>query len=62
MDRTKIKQGRTHPYKTHNSEGTFKVAEVYKATNSQSWFVVGFDKVKKRNITVRPSQVFVLKP
>ena len=57
MDRTRIKQGRTYAYKTHNSQGTFKVAEVYQSTTSKSWFVVGLDKAKKRDITVRPSQV-----
>lgn len=57
MDRTKIKQGRTYPYATHNSVGTFKVAEVYQHTVTKSWFVVGMDKNKKRDITVRPSQV-----
>lgn len=62
MDRTKIKQGRTYAYQTYNSQGTFKVGEVYKHDTTRSWFVIGVDKAKKREITVRPSQVFVLTP
>ena len=61
MDRQKIKQSKTYGYKTHNTEGWFKVEEVYQTVNSgrggNSWFVVGFDKEKGKNVTVRPSQV-----
>lgn len=62
MDHAKIKQGKTYGYKTHNTEGRLKVGEVYQTVKSEngggnSWFVIGFDKVKGRDVTVRPSQI-----
>ncbi len=57
MKREQIKEGRKYSYRTHNSHGTFVVGQVYRDENTHSWWVIGFDKFKQRNITVRPSQI-----
>ena len=66
MEIEKITEGKNLAYKTHNSEGTLKVGQVYKIQpgkkqGGNSWFVIGFDKVKQRDITVRPSQLSTIK-
>lgn len=57
MDREKIKLDKTYSYATPSSTGKFKVSDVY-ADNNNSYWVLGFDKAKQKDIKVRPGQVF----
>lgn len=59
MEREKIKVGKTYGYATPSSTGTFKVSDVYQDGNN-SWWVSGFDKAKKKDIPVRPAQVYAV--
>ena len=57
MDRDKIKLDKTYTYATPSSTGKFKTTEIYQDGND-SWWVLGFDKTKNKDIKVRPGQVF----
>lgn len=56
MDRDKIKIGTGYNYATPSSQGRFKVADVYQGPDN-SWWVLGHDKAKGKDIKVRPGQV-----
>lgn len=56
MDRDKIKIDSNYNYATPSSEGRFKVTELTQGPDN-SWWVVGYDKAKGKDIKVRPGQV-----
>lgn len=56
MELDKIKLGANYNYATPSSQGRFKAVAVVRDA-SNSWWVVGHDRVKGKDITVRPGQV-----
>lgn len=57
MDIAKITVGKRLAYANHKTSGTFQVTKVGPHPSNGVVWVTGFDKTKKRDIKVFPSQV-----
>ena len=60
MELQKITPGKRLAYANHKTEGVFTVKAIETKANNSVW-VTGYDKDKKRDITMRPSQVSTIK-
>lgn len=55
MEIAKLTKGKSVAYRTPSAEGRMTVGKVHKDGNNSTW-VTGYDKTKKKDITVRPAQ------
>jgi len=60
MELQKITPGKRLAYANHKTEDVFTVKAIETKANNSVW-VTGYDKDKKRDITMRPSQVSTIK-